>query len=480
MRGENNLMIDLMNSLQIGTSQGELAKLTKGTSIEGMENSSQFQDLLQQLQSTGKEVSPEHLQTLMKQKSEVSPMISKVINQQNNADILADKLLGKATTGEMTPEQMAKVSEGLPLDGQEAETLLEKVQGKVEAQVETQLVPEQNPKSTKLENVVAKNQFDQKSLFGTQVKGEVAQQSVTKETMAKSEMIDPRFGSQLRMNPKAERQNSKLSQSNSTTQLQFSEDFVNTKVNGKLPKGRTIGKKSGLNLFQQEQSVLDNSGIIRKKTLSNLNTEKTSFDSLAKENVSSQFDNVQSVKQEVLAPQFSHDKSGISKIAEASINIASGSDVKVLDMTNIQSSQKLVEEISNYIENTRIQNGKEVEMIVKHNELGQFKINAQKAQGDMIDLKIMTSTDEAQKFFQANETSLLKTLSSQGVRVADFKLSAGDSGSMNSSGNDSSGQNSSGNQQGFAGKFNGGQNFRDGGRERRNQLWENYRERLGA
>lgn len=288
--------------------------------------------------------------------------------------------------------------------------------------------------------------------------------------------LDPRLGPQVHMaTPK------KVGKGSIQTQVQYSEDFMTQKIEqGANGKTKVTGNNQALNLFSKEQSVLSDTGIINTKNISNVETGQVNFDSEKVEKLTGQFDEISSFKESNTS--LNQGPFIGNKEVTASVT-TSATDTKVLDLSNIQNPEQLLKEISSYIESSRIQNGRDLEVIVNHKDLGQFKVNASKGDGGMIDLQITAASEEAHAFFNKNEVSLLKTLNGSGVKVADFKLSANfsmnDTQNSNSSGNDSTGQNSSGNQQGFGRQSNGG-NSQDQGRQRRQELWDQYRERQGA
>ena len=62
-------------------------------------------------------------------------------------------------------------------------------------------------------------------------------------------------------------------------------------------------------------------------------------------------------------------------------------------------------------------------MIVDHEDLGRFKIDAQKAdERGLIDLKIEVTSSEGRDFFRENETLLLKDLVRSGVNIQDLEI----------------------------------------------------------
>ena len=98
---------------------------------------------------------------------------------------------------------------------------------------------------------------------------------------------------------------------------------------------------------------------------------------------------------------------------------------KVLDLSQTKASnpEQLIQKISNYIEQSYVQNKGEIDVTVHHNELGQFNVKAQKAGlGQQVDLEISTATQQGKIFFAENEPELIKTLTQSGVKLSNLKI----------------------------------------------------------
>ncbi len=159
-----------------------------------------------------------------------------------------------------------------------------------------------------------------------------------------------------------------------------------------------------------------------------------------------------------------------------------------IDLSNIKSSNKeaLINRISNYIEQNNIQNQKQLDVIVHHDELGQMEISAKKvgARGNQVALEIQSATEQGHKFFVDNEAELVKSLNKSGIKLADVKLSmstemsfaSSDSGAKNQSQN--SERNNSQNNFFQNNSSSSERNERDGGSQRRKELWNTYKENL--
>ncbi len=181
------------------------------------------------------------------------------------------------------------------------------------------------------------------------------------------------------------------------------------------------------------------------------------------------------------------------------INLAKSS--QVIDLSSVSNPDQLINEVTNYIEMNRIENSQTLQVTVKHNDLGQFNVVANKDMNGMIALNIETSTTEAKEFFKENEVKLLKNLDMKGVRVADFKIQTASNGQMSDFASQSENfkndkRNSErqadkistlekgGNEFDFTRQLNGedsleSANYRQA-REGRQRRWQEYSERLGA
>jgi hypothetical protein len=98
---------------------------------------------------------------------------------------------------------------------------------------------------------------------------------------------------------------------------------------------------------------------------------------------------------------------------------------QVLDLSQISASNKteLINKISGYIEQSYISGQDSVEMVVRHEELGNFKVSATRTGvGQQIDLKINTMTEKGHQFFMENESELIKSLTRNGVKFQISKL----------------------------------------------------------
>ena len=148
--------------------------------------------------------------------------------------------------------------------------------------------------------------------------------------------------------------------------------------------------------------------------------------------------------------------------------------------------EKIIKKISDYIAQEKVGNSDSLDLTVKHDSLGQFKIQVNRPAGNNqpMDMQITTTTSEGHDFFMKNEIGLMKNLSQAGIQLSDLRI-VSEGGSASFAGNDSR-QNNSQNGSQFAGKeFMSFEASGDSsqGADRRRELWQqarNHQQRYGA
>lgn len=214
--------------------------------------------------------------------------------------------------------------------------------------------------------------------------------------------------------------------SSKVSKLQSAQDFLNSKkammrnktvvVNKNGPK--VISSAPGLQQYSKETKVFEKN-IIRP------------FGAQRAEKVSS--DNTSSINESLGAAQTPDADPMLMVMKESSAESGAGNESKLasqstqtVDLSQVTAKNKteLMQKIGQYIENSYVAGSDSVDLVVKHDELGQFRINAQKSgPGSQVNLEINTVTENAQQFFIENEGELMKALNKSGIKVADFKLS---------------------------------------------------------
>lgn len=162
-----------------------------------------------------------------------------------------------------------------------------------------------------------------------------------------------------------------------------------------------------------------------------------------------------------------------------------GRTIKALDLSTIDTTNsiELVNKISDYIQQNGMQRAQSLDMTIHHDSLGQFKINVGRPEANLnqLNLEIITSTDNGQEFFTKNEAQLIKTLINSGLKIADLRIVPTERqfAEFNDSKGPSSEYNHLGKEDSSSDLYDkSDQQDRDS--RRRKELWEMYRERLGA
>ncbi|QDK43085.1 hypothetical protein DOM21_16805 [Bacteriovorax stolpii] len=168
-------------------------------------------------------------------------------------------------------------------------------------------------------------------------------------------------------------------------------------------------------------------------------------------------------------------------------NMQTQNSGKVLDLSkmNASNTEEVIKRISDYVQQSQVANQDSIDLTVKHDALGQFKIQVTKPTipgSNQMDMQITTSTAEGHEFFMKNETGLLKNLSQAGIQLSDLRIvSGGESSSFAQNDSRQSG-NSQYNQapKEFM-SFDSGDS--SNGSQRRRELWQEARDnqqRYGA
>lgn len=166
---------------------------------------------------------------------------------------------------------------------------------------------------------------------------------------------------------------------------------------------------------------------------------------------------------------------------ETQVDLSTATKVLDLSKIDVTKTNELITKITEYIEQSQFEKTQKLDLVVKHDQLGHFKLQVNKtgAGSNLIDLKIQSSNAEAHKFFTDNEVGLLQSLSKSGIKVADLKISTGfDSQTLGQqSSQDSKGQSENGQKSLFS-QDQKSQDQRDA--QKRRDLWDEYRERQSA
>ena len=172
----------------------------------------------------------------------------------------------------------------------------------------------------------------------------------------------------------------------------------------------------------------------------------------------------------------------VSESASSTTNVSSFKSVNLeaLDLSSIpmKDTASIVNEVTNYIERNGLENSNELSLTVKHEELGNFKVDVSKlGKNEKIDLKLSTTTAEGSEFFKTNESSLIKSLSDKGIQISSLKVTSltdeFSKSDLDNNGFKQGDQQSSRQQRQFG-------HHHDQGKQKRQQLWQAYKEQMGA
>lgn len=149
------------------------------------------------------------------------------------------------------------------------------------------------------------------------------------------------------------------------------------------------------------------------------------------------------------------------------------------------SKTELIKNVTNYLEQVQFNNQTELDVAVKHSELGEFNIQVSKdVTTNNLDLQIKAMTEDGINFFQENEAELVKTLNDKGIKLATLKIgSKGESlmsGSSDKSDSGSMNQQNRGDQSQHFSQHKGQQGKDQGGQQRRRELWQRYQEQMAS
>ena len=165
----------------------------------------------------------------------------------------------------------------------------------------------------------------------------------------------------------------------------------------------------------------------------------------------------------------------------------SGNAGKVLDISKMDTANhtEIIKRISDYVQQSQVANSNSLDLTVKHDSLGQFKIQVNRPmdpRSNQMDMQITTSTAEGHEFFMKNEIGLMKNLSQAGIQLSDLRIvSGGESSSFAQ--NDSRQPGNNNQYQGPKEQMSFDSGDSRNGSERRRELWQEARanqQRYGA
>lgn len=232
--------------------------------------------------------------------------------------------------------------------------------------------------------------------------------------------------------------------------------------------------------YGQKQNLLNDNVIRNAKDLSSKETKiKSSIDELKSPDMKIGAE-LANMKEQFIP---------LAQKQEQGTNTQTQGSEKVLDLSKINTSNttEIIKKISDYIEQSQVANKDSLDLTVKHESLGQFKIQVNRPVGgnnSPMDMQITTSTSEGHEFFMKNEIGLMKNLSQAGIQLSDLRI-VSETGNSSFAGNDSRQSNSqNGSQSGREFMSFEASGDSSHGADRRRELWQEARnsqqQRYGA
>ncbi len=481
---ENSEFANIMNQ-EVGTK-------ISGQSVDLLQNTNVNPELIKILSNNGEEITPENIAKLEKLLSKMpntqlanpqavegnkEALVRKLgvsVNKEikfspediKNLEIVKDQVIAGRKSSSNVQELLNQIkSANIPEEGEED---VIPAQGMPKTQIQIEDTEERREISSPLEflmNGTKERKANATNFQNGLVKSELKNSSLPQNISAE-EFVQLRGNSKA---PTEEKQQLTVNKSDDAKLIDL------MAMNQQGMKNKSLAQAYG-----KEQGLLQKNIITKPADLLNKDEKVKAFGN--DELKTSEFktnNEIQSMKNDLLlgsAPLVV----GAKELNETHVKTA-----PTFDMVNIKSnsSEEIIKQVSDYIQQSQLAGKDQIDLTVKHQELGQFKINVTKLQGqNSIDMQITAQSREAHQFFVRHESELARSLTQSGIQLADFKVVASQSDIGASSQSQSKqfyqgsqDQNSSSKQ--WA-NFES-QQFGDG-RERRKELWDEYRSRLSA
>ena len=409
-----------------------------------------------------RELNPE-LKNLLKEMKQTEQSISQEVDALDKTGLTVNKSKERGLSSLLEPNQNKDVNESLKISNIDDDGNIEsKVDPKKQIFVGSKNVDQLKSKLN------VKNNFDQ-----FQVGSKVSNKDVNVIEQ------DPRIPLKLNVNNKNKKQGKVLASGN---------DFVQSMnaANGISSMKRAHNKQSNVqNIFGKKIAKASNNIKGYGKAQNNIKNSMFNL-SGADFNNKNTVENDFGTKLQVESVGQNNQNRGFEFIA-ASLDTQTPKDfdvinpnTKIMDMSNIKSENKIqiIEKIVNHIEQTKIGSSNSIDLLVKHDELGSFRVNVAKIGANQVELEIVTQNSKGREFFMQNEADLVKALDNSGVKLSNFRLVASSSHSeftkftseSKSQGFDMGQQTSQ--EQSQSKQFQSGNRDSD----RRKQLWEQFKE----
>jgi len=259
---------------------------------------------------------------------------------------------------------------------------------------------------------------------------------------------------------------------------------ANTQASPQTAQVQSSNEMVNLNQFMQGQSASAKNRIVQQNykneqaSMFTPKVETATLDGLKSNQVVNATNNEMQQGFDMSGGEMAQD-SNVELIAPNNIKTASAmaAGTKVFDMSALQNAnntQDVINQIQNYIIQSKASNEQSVQMTFSHRDLGNIDLQVMKSGGDTVNIMINAQSTEGAKFFQQNQGELLQTLQNAGIQVADFKLDSSSQSNNNSNSNQDSSKQFA--QQGKDGQQHE-QNKKDNESSKRSELWKEYEER---
>lgn len=97
-----------------------------------------------------------------------------------------------------------------------------------------------------------------------------------------------------------------------------------------------------------------------------------------------------------------------------------------LSSTSTHNQMEIINRVAQLIEVNNLNSKESMDVLVKHNELGDFKLSVHRQVGSpQISLEVLVQDESSHRLFSQNESELLKALDQKGIKLSDFKITQG-------------------------------------------------------
>jgi hypothetical protein len=244
-----------------------------------------------------------------------------------------------------------------------------------------------------------------------------------------------------------------------------------------------VNKSSSLNAYKNHSNILDSNLNNKIIVPENIEGKKYGFENKIDHVISKSIKEDSEIKLGDISGEESSPKDGEEKpstpfeltLKNKSINKAENKNI--MTISNDTSIDETISKISNYIKGHYNKTDENLTITVRHESLGKFQLDVKENNNKALEIKILTGSEDGNKFFIKNERDIFNNLKNLGFKIDEVKIVASgdlftenkeslDHGKDQNSGNEKNQKNSDGNKD------------RKDDTHRRENLWEYYRERM--